>query len=42
MNPAAKARRKARESGVHQLMGKLDAAEELTEAIDRLTAGKNA
>jgi CheY-like chemotaxis protein len=31
-------RRKARESGVRQLMGKLGAADELTEAIERLTA----
>ena len=31
-------RRKARELGVRQLLGKLDAADELTEAIDRLTA----
>ena len=31
-------RRKARESGVCQLMGKLGAADELTEAIDRLAA----
>jgi PAS domain S-box-containing protein len=31
-------RRKARESGVRQLLGKLDAADELTEAIERLTA----
>ena len=32
-------RRKARELGVRQLLGKLDAPDELTEAIDRLTAG---
>lgn len=31
-------RHKARELGVRQLLGKLDAADELTEAIDRLTA----
>jgi len=31
-------RHKARELGVGQLLGKLDAADELTEAIDRLTA----
>src|SRR3954468_8119063 len=31
-------RRKARELGVRQLLGKLDAADELIEAIDRLTA----
>jgi CheY-like chemotaxis protein len=32
-------RRRARELGVRQLLGKLDAPDELTEAIDRLTAG---
>ena len=32
-------RRRARELGVRQLLGKLDAPNELTEAIDRLTAG---
>jgi len=32
-------RRKARELGVRQLLGKLDAPDELTETIDRLTAG---
>ena len=35
-------RRKARELGVRQLLGKLDAADELTEAIDRLTATRPA
>jgi PAS domain S-box-containing protein len=34
-------RRLARESGVRQLMGKLDAADELTEAIERLTTGNS-
>jgi PAS domain S-box-containing protein len=33
-------RRKARDLGVRELLGKLDAADELTEAIDRLTAGE--
>jgi len=33
-------RRKARELGVRQLLGKLDAADELTEAIHRLTAAE--
>jgi PAS domain S-box-containing protein len=32
-------RRRARELGVRQLLGKLDAPDELTEAIDRLTSG---
>jgi DNA-binding NarL/FixJ family response regulator len=31
-------RRKARDLGVRELLGKLDAADELTEAIARLTA----
>ena len=35
-------RRKARELGVRQLLGKLDAPDELTEAIDRLTSNAEA
>jgi PAS domain S-box-containing protein len=35
-------RRRARELGVKQLLGKLDAPDELFEAIDRLTAGRPA
>jgi CheY-like chemotaxis protein len=35
-------RRKARELGVRELLGKLDAADELTEAIARLTATRPA